>query len=49
MGLIVLASQIPRYHERHMVRTGLTGLVQIYDPDGTTIDDTCSRNELRGE
>ena len=43
IGVIVLASRVPRYRERHMVRTGLTGLVQINDPCGTMIDDTCPR------
>jgi lipopolysaccharide/colanic/teichoic acid biosynthesis glycosyltransferase len=43
MGEIVLASQIRRYHECHMVRAGLMGWVQIGDPYGATFDNTRSK------
>jgi hypothetical protein len=43
IGVIVLASRIPRYHECQMVGTDLTVLVQINDPCGTMIDDTCPK------
>jgi lipopolysaccharide/colanic/teichoic acid biosynthesis glycosyltransferase len=43
MGVIMLASQIPRCYESHMVRAGLTGWVQINDTYGTRIDDARSR------
>ncbi|WP_428484927.1 TIGR03013 family XrtA/PEP-CTERM system glycosyltransferase [Rhodopila sp.] len=38
-----LASQIPLYHERHMVKAGLTGWAQINYPYGASIDDGRSK------
>ncbi len=38
-----LASQIPLYHERHMVKAGLTGWAQINYPYGASIDDARSK------
>jgi exopolysaccharide biosynthesis polyprenyl glycosylphosphotransferase len=34
-----LAAKIPLYHERHMVKAGLTGWAQINYPYGASIDD----------
>jgi sugar transferase (PEP-CTERM system associated) len=38
-----LASQIPLYHERHLVKAGLTGWAQINYPYGASIDDARSK------
>jgi len=38
-----LAEQIPLYHERHMVKAGLTGWAQINYPYGASIDDARSK------
>lgn len=38
-----LAAQIPLYHERHMVKAGLTGWAQINYPYGASIDDARSK------
>ncbi len=38
-----LASQIPLYNERHMVKAGLTGWAQINYPYGASIDDARSK------
>ena len=38
-----LADQIPLYHERHMVKAGLTGWAQINYPYGASIDDARSK------
>ena len=38
-----LASQIPLYHERHMVKAGLTGWAQINYPYGASLDDARSK------
>jgi sugar transferase (PEP-CTERM system associated) len=38
-----LAAQIPLYHERHMVKAGLTGWAQINYPYGASVDDARSK------
>ncbi len=38
-----LASQIPLYRERHMVKAGLTGWAQINYPYGASVDDARSK------
>ena len=38
-----LSAQIPLYHERHMVKAGLTGWAQINYPYGASIDDARSK------
>jgi sugar transferase (PEP-CTERM system associated) len=38
-----LASQLPLYHERHMVKAGLTGWAQINYPYGASLDDARSK------
>jgi sugar transferase (PEP-CTERM system associated) len=38
-----LASQIPLYHDRHLVKAGLTGWAQINYPYGASIDDARSK------
>jgi sugar transferase (PEP-CTERM system associated) len=38
-----LADKIPLYHERHMVKAGLTGWAQINYPYGASIDDARSK------
>ena len=38
-----LAKQIPLYHERHLVKAGLTGWAQINYPYGASIDDARSK------
>jgi sugar transferase (PEP-CTERM system associated) len=38
-----LATHIPLYHERHMVKAGLTGWAQINYPYGASIDDARSK------
>jgi sugar transferase (PEP-CTERM system associated) len=38
-----LARQIPLYHERHMVKAGLTGWAQINYPYGASVDDARSK------
>ena len=38
-----LASQIPLYHERHMVKAGLTGWAQVNYPYGASVDDARSK------
>jgi sugar transferase (PEP-CTERM system associated) len=38
-----LVAQIPLYHERHMVKAGLTGWAQINYPYGASIDDARSK------
>jgi sugar transferase (PEP-CTERM system associated) len=38
-----LANQIPLYHERHLVKAGLTGWAQINYPYGASIDDARSK------
>ena len=38
-----LAAQIPLYHERHVVKAGLTGWAQINYPYGASIDDARSK------
>jgi sugar transferase (PEP-CTERM system associated) len=38
-----LTSQIPLYHERHLVKAGLTGWAQINYPYGASIDDARSK------
>jgi sugar transferase (PEP-CTERM system associated) len=38
-----LAEKIPLYHERHMVKAGLTGWAQINYPYGASIDDARSK------
>ena len=39
----MLARQIPLYHERHVVKAGLTGWAQINYPYGASIDDARSK------
>ncbi len=39
----MLAAQLPLYHERHMVKAGLTGWAQINYPYGASIDDARSK------
>jgi sugar transferase (PEP-CTERM system associated) len=39
----MLAAQIPLYHERHMVKAGLTGWAQVNYPYGASIDDARSK------
>jgi sugar transferase (PEP-CTERM system associated) len=43
MFVAELAEQIPLYHERHMVKAGLTGWAQINYPYGASIDDARSK------
>ncbi len=43
MFVAELASQIPLYNERHMVKAGLTGWAQINYPYGASIDDARSK------
>jgi len=38
-----LALHLPLYHERHMVKAGLTGWAQINYPYGASIDDARSK------
>jgi sugar transferase (PEP-CTERM system associated) len=38
-----LAGKIPLYHERHMVKAGLTGWAQINYPYGASVDDARSK------
>jgi sugar transferase (PEP-CTERM system associated) len=38
-----LARQLPLYHERHMVKAGLTGWAQINYPYGASLDDARSK------
>jgi len=38
-----LAAQIPLYHERHLVKAGLTGWAQINYPYGASVDDARSK------
>jgi sugar transferase (PEP-CTERM system associated) len=38
-----LATQLPFYHERHMVKAGLTGWAQINYPYGASLDDARSK------
>jgi sugar transferase (PEP-CTERM system associated) len=38
-----LAAQIPLYHERHMMKAGLTGWAQINYPYGASVDDARSK------
>lgn len=38
-----LAARIPLYHERHMVKAGLTGWAQVNYPYGASIDDARSK------
>ena len=38
-----LAEQIPLYHERHVVKAGLTGWAQVNYPYGASIDDARSK------
>ncbi|MGE0226376.1 MAG: TIGR03013 family XrtA/PEP-CTERM system glycosyltransferase [Acetobacteraceae bacterium] len=38
-----LAEQIPLYHERHMVKAGLTGWAQINYPYGASVEDARSK------
>jgi len=38
-----LAEQIPLYHERHLVKAGLTGWAQINYPYGASVDDARSK------
>ncbi len=38
-----LAEQLPLYHERHMVKAGLTGWAQINYPYGASLDDARSK------
>jgi sugar transferase (PEP-CTERM system associated) len=43
-GFIVkLAEELPLYHERHMVKAGLTGWAQINYPYGASLDDARSK------
>lgn len=39
----MLAEQLPLYHERHVVKAGLTGWAQINYPYGASIDDARSK------
>ena len=39
----MLAAQLPLYHERHVVKAGLTGWAQINYPYGASIDDARSK------
>jgi sugar transferase (PEP-CTERM system associated) len=39
----MLAGQLPLYHERHVVKAGLTGWAQINYPYGASIDDARSK------
>ncbi len=39
----MLAAQLPLYHERHIVKAGLTGWAQINYPYGASIDDARSK------
>ncbi len=41
--VLQLAEVLPLYHERHMVKAGLTGWAQINYPYGATIDDARSK------
>jgi lipopolysaccharide/colanic/teichoic acid biosynthesis glycosyltransferase len=43
MFVAELASQIPLYNERHLVKAGLTGWAQINYPYGASIDDARSK------
>lgn len=43
MFVAELAEKIPLYHERHMVKAGLTGWAQINYPYGASIDDARSK------
>ena len=43
MFVAELAEQIPLYHERHLVKAGLTGWAQINYPYGASIDDARSK------
>ena len=38
-----LAAQLPLYHERHLVKAGLTGWAQINYPYGASVDDARSK------
>ena len=38
-----LAEKLPLYHERHMVKAGLTGWAQINYPYGASLDDARSK------
>ena len=38
-----LAEQIPYYHQRHMVKPGITGWAQINYPYGNTVEDALQK------
>jgi lipopolysaccharide/colanic/teichoic acid biosynthesis glycosyltransferase len=38
-----LGAQLPLYHERHLVKAGLTGWAQINYPYGASVDDARSK------
>jgi len=43
MFVAELATQIPLYHERHLVKAGLTGWAQINYPYGASVEDARSK------